>query len=72
MEYWRKSRSPYRGTFGEIVKIAEYEHSGKCIEAVLEVLMDPGKKLSSLDFSEGGGYHKWQLFQSDNSKKRMK
>lgn len=54
LEYWQESRSLYRGTFGEIVEIAEYENSGKCIEAVLEVLMDPGKKRSSLDFPGGG------------------
>jgi len=35
MEYWRESRSPYRGAFGETIETDEYENSGKCVEAVL-------------------------------------
>ena len=38
MEYWRESRSPYRGAFGETIETEKYESSGKCIEAVLKGL----------------------------------
>ena len=35
LEYWRESRSPYSGSFGEILETMEFEGSGNCIEAVL-------------------------------------
>ena len=43
LEYWQESRSPYRGTFGEIIETDEHEHSGKCIEAVLVKLRGEGR-----------------------------
>ena len=41
LEYWRESRSPYRGAFGEIIETEEYEHGGKCVENVLLKLREP-------------------------------
>ncbi len=38
LEYWQESRSPYRGTFGDIVETDRYENASKCIEAVLDTL----------------------------------
>lgn len=35
LEYWQESRSPYRGTFGEIVQTEEYENSHERIETLL-------------------------------------
>ena len=38
LEYWQESRSPYRGTFGEIVETDQYENSGTCVNEVLRSL----------------------------------
>ena len=38
MEYWRDSRSPYRGMFSEIVETDEFEHAVQCVNALLERL----------------------------------
>jgi len=35
MEYWQESRSPYRGTFGDIIESEQYENSGECIKAII-------------------------------------
>ena len=40
LEYWQESRSPYRGTYGEVVETEEYANSGECVQAVLDKLPD--------------------------------
>ena len=44
LEYWRDTRSSYRGAFGETVETDEHEGSGKCIEAVLKRLRGEQRK----------------------------
>ena len=44
LEYWQESRSPYSGTFGEIVETDRYANSPKCIEDVLEKLRNEAGK----------------------------
>ena len=38
LEYWQESRSPYRGSFGEIVETDKYENSSECVKDILEKL----------------------------------
>ncbi len=40
LEYWRESRSPYRGAFGEIVVMQECEAVKNYIGAIIDELKD--------------------------------